>query len=74
MAPIAAALHRLNDIHPLPNGNGRIRRAMKLQPGIGTHGSRLASRGWRGLERHCEYKRMMDHADTLRQGEPDAEV
>jgi Fic family protein len=73
---IAAAHHRFNYIHPFPDGNGRVSRlmshAMALQAGIGAHGLWSISRGLaRGLESRSEYKRMMDHADTPRQGDLD---
>jgi Fic family protein len=60
---IPAAHHRLNYIHPFPDGNGRVSRlmshAMAHQTGIG------------GLERRGDYKRMMDLADMPRQGDLD---
>lgn len=73
---IAAAHHRLNFIHPFPDGNGRVSRlmshAMALQVGIGAHGLWSIARGLaRGLESRGEYKRMMDHADMPRQGDLD---
>jgi Fic family protein len=73
---IAAAHHRLNFIHPFPDGNGRVSRlmshAMGLSAGIGAHGLWSVSRGLaRGLESRGEYKRMMDYADTPRQGDLD---
>ncbi|MDZ7645597.1 MAG: Fic family protein [Woeseiaceae bacterium] len=73
---IPAAHHRLNYIHPFPDGNGRVSRlmshAMAHQAGIGAHGLWSASRGMaRGLESRGEYKRMMDLADTPRQGDLD---
>ena len=73
---IAAAHHRLNYIHPFPDGNGRVSRlmshAMALKAGIGAHGLWSVSRGMaRGLESRTEYKRMMDYADTPRQGDLD---
>lgn len=73
---IAAAHHRLNFIHPSPDGNGRVSRlmshAMALDAGIG--GKRLwsISRGLaRGLHERTEYKRMMDYADHSRMGDRD---
>ncbi len=68
---IASAHHRLNYIHPFPDGNGRVSRlmshAMALNAGIGAHGLWSISRGLaRGLEDRGEYKRMMDHADSER--------
>jgi Fic family protein len=46
--------------------------AMGLAAGIGAHGLWSISRGLaRGLERPTDYKRMMDHADTPRQGDLD---
>lgn len=73
---IAAAHHRLNYIHPFPDGNGRVSRlmshAMAHLAGIGAHGLWSISRGLaRGLESRAEYKRMMDHADMPRQGDLD---
>lgn len=70
---VASAHHRLNYIHPFPDGNGRVSRlmshAMALKAGIGAHGLWSVSRGLaRGLESRTDYKRMMDHADTPRQG------
>ena len=73
---IAAAHHRLNYIHPFPDGNGRVSRlvshAMAHAAGIGAHGLWSISRGLaRGLDSRGEYKRMMDHADMQRQGDLD---
>lgn len=73
---IAAAHHRFNYIHPFPDGNGRVSRlmshAMALKAGIGAHGLWSVSRGLaRGLESRTDYKRMMDYADTPRQGDLD---
>ncbi len=73
---IASAHHRLNYIHPFPDGNGRVSRlmshAMALKTGIGAHGLWSVSRGLaRGLESRTEYKSMMDYADTPRQGDLD---
>lgn len=73
---MAAAHHRFNFIHPFPDGNGRVSRlmshAMGLAAGIGAHGLWSVSRGLaRGLESRTEYKSMMDHADTPRQGDLD---
>lgn len=73
---MAAAHHRLNYIHPFPDGNGRVSRlmshAMAHAAGIGACGLWSISRGLaRGLESRGEYKRMMDHADTPRQGDLD---
>ena len=46
---MAAAHHRLNYIHPFPDGNGRVSRlmshAMALKAGIGAHGLWSVSRG-----------------------------
>ncbi|MDE2789576.1 MAG: Fic family protein [Paracoccaceae bacterium] len=73
---MAAAHHRLNYIHPFPDGNGRVSRlmshAMALSAGIGARGLWSVSRGLaRGLESRQEYKMRMDHADTPRQGDLD---
>lgn len=73
---IAAAHHRLNFIHPFPDGNGRVSRlmshAMSLQTGIGGKGLWSISRGLaRGLHEKTEYKRMMDYADHSRMGDYD---
>ncbi|TCR64817.1 Fic family protein [Bosea sp. BK604] len=73
---MAAAHHRLNYIHPFPDGNGRVSRlmshAMAQKAGIGAHGLWSVSRGLaRGLESRGEYKRMMSHADMPRQGDRD---
>jgi Fic family protein len=73
---IPAAHHRLNYIHPFPDGNGRVSRlmshAMAQQAGIGAHGLWSISRGLaRGLESRSDYKSRMDHADTPRQGDLD---
>jgi Fic family protein len=73
---MAAAHHRLNYIHPFPDGNGRVSRlmshAMGHAAGIGAHGLWSVSRGLaRGLASRGEYKRNMDHADTPRQGDLD---
>jgi Fic family protein len=73
---IAAAHHRLNYIHPFPDGNGRVSRlmshAMSLQAGIGAHGLWSISRGLaRGLESRGEYLAQMDAADAPRRGDVD---
>ena len=73
---MATAHHRFNYIHPFPDGNGRVSRlmshAMAHKAGIGAHGLWSISRGLaRGLESRGEYKRMMDLADTPRQGDLD---
>lgn len=73
---IASAHHRFNYVHPFPDGNGRVSRlmshAMALQAGIGGQGLWSISRGLaRGLKDRGEYKRMMDHADSPRQGDRD---
>lgn len=77
---IPAAHHRFNYIHPFIDGNGRVSRlmshAMCLKAAIGAHGLWSISRGLaRGLEPgpagRAEYKRMMDYADTPRQGDLD---
>ena len=73
---MAAAHHRFNYIHPFPDGNGRVSRlmshAMAHAASVGAHGLWSISRGLaRGLESRSEYKRMMDQADTPRQGDLD---
>src|SRR6266851_3840123 len=73
---IPAAHHRLNYIHPFPDGNGRVSRlmsrAMAHIAGIGARGLWSISRGLaRGLKSRAEYKQMMDHADMPRQGDLD---
>ena len=73
---IPAAHHRLNYIHPFPDGNGRVSRlmshAMAHEAGIGAHGLWSISRGLaRGLKSRSEYKEMMDLADMPRQGDLD---
>jgi Fic family protein len=73
---IPPAHHRFNFIRPFPDGNGRVGRlmshAMAHAAGIGAHGLWSISRGLaRGLESRGDYKRMMDHADTPRQGDLD---
>ena len=73
---IPAAHHRFNYIHPFPDGNGRVSRlmshAMAHLAGIGAHGLWSVSRGLaRGLTGAGDYKRMMDLADTPRQGDLD---
>ena len=73
---IASAHHRLNYIHPFPDGNGRVSRlmshAMALKAGIGGQGLWSVSRGLaRGLQDRGEYKSMMDHADSPRRGDRD---
>ena len=70
---MAIAHHRLNYIHPFPDGNGRVSRlmshAMAHAAGIGAHGLWSVSRGLaRGLDSRNEYKSMMDLADTPREG------
>lgn len=73
---MASAHHRLNYIHPFPDGNGRVSRlmshAMAAKADIGAYGLWSISRGLaRGLESRQDYKRMMDYADTPRQGDLD---
>ena len=73
---IASAHHRLNYIHPFPDGNGRVSRlmshAMALEADIGGQGLWSVSRGLaRGLADRGEYKRMMDMADRPRRGDRD---
>jgi Fic family protein len=73
---IPAAHHRFNYIHPFPDGNGRVSRlmshAMAHRAGIGAYGLWSVSRGLaRGLDSRGDYKRMMDHADSPRQGDLD---
>jgi Fic family protein len=76
IAAIAIAHHRLNYIHPFPDGNGRVSRlvahAMALRSGLGAHGLWSISRGLaRGIADRGEYKRMMDSADSPRQNDLD---
>jgi Fic family protein len=76
VAAIAIAHHRLNFIHPFPDGNGRVSRlvahAMALVSGIGAHGLWSISRGLApGLSDRGEYKRMMDLADSPRRNDLD---
>jgi Fic family protein len=71
-----AAHHRFAFVHPFVDGNGRVGRlmshAMALKAGIGAGGLWSISRGLaRGLKERCEYKRMLAHADTPRQGDRD---
>ena len=73
---IAAAHRRFNYIHPFADGSGRVSRlmshAMAHKAGIGAHGVWSVSIGLaRGLESRTDYKRMMDYADTPRQGDRD---
>lgn len=73
---MAAAHHRLNYIHPFPDGSGRASRlkthAMAWRADVASHGLWSVSRGLaRGLESRLEYKQMMDLADTPRQGDLD---
>ena len=61
---MAAAHHRLNYIHPFPDGNGRVSRLMShaiaLQAGIGASGLWSVSRSLApGLASRQEYKRMI---------------
>jgi len=74
---MAATHHRLAYIlHPFPDGNGRVSRLMShaigLKASIGASGLWSVSRGLaKGLQSRQEYKRMMDYADTPRQGDLD---
>jgi Fic family protein len=70
---IAIAHHRLNYVHPFPDGNGRLMsHAMGLGAGIGAHALWSVSRGLaRGLGDRGQYKRMMNHADTPRLSDTD---
>ena len=73
---IPAAHHSFNFIHPFIDGNGSISRlmshAMAAKASIGAHGLWSISRGLaRGSESRSDYKYMMDHADTPRQGDID---
>jgi Fic family protein len=73
---VAIAHHRLNYIHPFPDGNGRVSRllshAMSQRAGIGAHGLWSISRGLsRGLPERPGYKAMMDAADAPRTGDLD---
>ncbi len=76
MIAMAVAHHRFNFVHPFPDGNGRVSRlmshAMAHKAGIGAYGLWSISRGLaRGLESRSEYKRMMDDADSPREGDLD---
>jgi len=73
---IAAAHHRLNYIHPFPDGNGRVSRlvshAMALQAQVGAHGLWSISRGLaRGLHSRAEYKQQMSATDAQRYNDTD---
>jgi Fic family protein len=73
---VAIAHHRLNYIHPFPDGNGRVSRllahAMAQRAGIGAHGLWSVSRGLsRGLAERPTYKSMMDAADAPRASDLD---
>ena len=73
---VAVAHHRLNYIHPFPDGNGRVSRlmchGMAQRAGIGAHGLWSVSRGLsRGLPARPSYKAMMDAADAPRAGDLD---
>jgi Fic family protein len=73
---IPAAHHRFNFIHPFPDGNGRVSRLMShgmtYYAGIDANGLWSISRGLaRGLESRGDYKRMMDYAESPRQGDRD---
>ena len=77
---IASAHHRLNYIHPFPDGNGRVSRlmshAMAHHAGIGAGGLWSVSRGLArglqdGLPGREEYREMMQLADRVRQGDRD---
>jgi len=76
IAAIAAAHHRLNYIHPFPDGNGRVSRlmshAMGHAAGFGAHGLWSISRGLaRGLESPTEYMHIMDATDAPRPSDVD---
>ncbi len=73
---MAISHHRLNFIHPFPDGNGRVSRlmsqAMAWHAGIAAGGLWSISRGLaRGLDSRGEYKQMMDLADSPRQDDLD---
>lgn len=77
---MATAHHRLNWIHPFPDGNGRVSRlmshAMAQAAGIGAHGLWSVSRGLArglapGIEGREEYKQHLAWADAPRQGDRD---
>jgi Fic family protein len=73
---MAAAHHRLNYVHPFPDGNGRVSRlmshAMAHAAGIGAGGLWSISLGLaRGIDSRGDYKLQMDAADMPRQGSLD---
>ena len=73
---LGAAHHRLNYIHPFPDGNGRVSRlmthAMTHHAGVAASGLWSVSRGLaRGIESRSDYRSMMDLADRPRQGDRD---
>ncbi len=73
---IPALHHRLNCIHPFPDGNGRVSRLMSQATAhaaaIGAHGLWSVSRGLaRGLDSRSEYMAIVYLADRPRQGDLD---
>lgn len=71
--PGAAAHHRLAYIHSLSDGNGRVSclmsHAMAHAACVGASNLWSTSRGLAlGLSSRSEYRRMMDYAETPRQG------
>jgi Fic family protein len=73
---VAAAHHRLNYIHPFPDGNGRVSRlishALATHAGVGGNGLWSLSRGLAvGRKDAGEYKLLMDYADHPRMGDRD---
>lgn len=69
----AASHHRLTWIHPFLDGNGRVTRlftyAYMRKSGIDSYGLWSLSRGLARQEEN--YKRMLSHADQIRQGDLD---
>ena len=76
---MAAAHHRLNYMHPFPDGNGRVSRlmshAMGLSAGIGASGLSSCHAALRAASAAVRrYRRMMDYADMPGRGDLDDEA